>query len=278
MHGVFYLLPIQVCGYFCRMGRSILLALFFNLVVSVSWSQIRLSKLVLEPNEKYQISSGDILVIDTLIMKDSSSIVLNHAKRDNFIHTKIASIGRGCAISGQGIDGAPGKPGDHGLTQSAPCRNGYPGRDAATGVRGNDAINLSLYFTTLKINGSLLVNLNGGEGGHGGKGGRGGDGGSGTRVCAAGDGGNGGSGAAGGDGGNGGAFSISCTHCPDLHLLLGEKLIVRNFGGFGGIGGDGGPGGQAGLGPVRDGRNGQHGIEGAHAAQGKKGLVTINGN
>ena len=233
---------------------------------------------MLEPNEKYQIPSGDILVVDTLIMQDSSSIILNHEKSDNFIHTKIASIGKGCVISGQGSDGMSGRPGDRGLTQSAPCRNGYSGKDATSGARGRDAVNLSLYFTTLKMNGSLLVNLNGGEGGHGGKGGLGGDGGSGTRVCPAGDGGNGGNGAAGGDGGNGGALSISCTQCPNLHLLLGEALIVRNFGGFGGVGGDGGMGGQAGLGPVRDGRNGQRGIEGAHGAQGKKGLITIIGN
>jgi hypothetical protein len=260
------------------MCRSIALALLFNLFVSVSWSQIRLNKLVLEPNEKYQISVGDILVVDTLIMQDSSSIILNREKSDNFIHTKIASIGQGCAISGHGVNGNAGKPGDNGVTQSSPCRNGYPGKDASAGERGKDAINLSLYFTTLKITGSLLVDLNGGEGGRGGKGGRGGDGGSGTRVCPAGDGGDGGNGAAGGDGGNGGAFSISCKQCPDLHLLLGEKLIIRNFGGFSGIGGDGGMGGQAGLGPVRDGRNGQRGMEGTHAAQGKKGLITINGN
>ncbi len=122
----------------------------------------------------------------------------------------------------------------------------------------------------LKINGSLTINLNGGDGGKGGGGGRGGDGGSGTRVCSAGDGGGGGDGANGGDGGNGGAFSINCKQCPNFHLMLGEKLIIKNYGGVGGIGGDAGAGGLAGLGPVKDGKNGSRGIEGSHAAEGKK--------
>jgi len=85
----------------------------------------------------------------------------------------------------------------------------------------------------MRINGSLIIDLNGGDGGNGGEGSRGGDGGAGTRVCPAGDGGGGGNGADGGNGGNGGAFSISCKQCPDLHLLMGEKLIIKNYGGFG---------------------------------------------
>src|SRR5579859_1853232 len=103
------------------MCRLITLVLLFNLFVSLGWCQIRLNKLVLEPNEKYQISSGDILVVDTLIMQDSSFIILNDKRSDNFIHAQIASIGRGCVILGLGINGLSGKAGDNGLTQSAPC-------------------------------------------------------------------------------------------------------------------------------------------------------------
>jgi len=260
------------------MCRFIFITLSFLLFTSFSWAQIRLSKLIIEPKEKYQILGTDIIVVDTLVMQDSSSIFLNSSKQDNFIHSKIASFGKGCAIYGGGINGTSGKTGENGITQSAPCRNGQPGKDATAGERGKDAINLSLYLTIMKISGSLIINLNGGDGGKGGNGGRGGDGGSGTRVCPAGDGGNGGKGADGGDGGNGGAFSISCKQCPDLHLIMGEKLITKNYGGFGGVGGDGGLGGQAGLGPVRDGKNGSRGTEGKHASQGKAGLVTLNGN
>lgn len=259
----------------CRCG---LLTLLFLVSVSTGWTQIRLNKLVLLPKEKYQILASDILVVDTLVMQDSSSIVLNSLKKDNFLHAKISSIGKGCAIIGRGINGISGKSGEQGTTQSSPCRDGTSGKNAAVGERGIDGVNFSLYITTLKINGSLIIDLNGGDGGHGGKGGRGGDGGSGSRVCPAGDGGNGGNGADGGDGGNGGALSISCSQCPDLHLIMGEKLIVTNYGGFGGLGGDGGLGGQAGLGPVRDGKNGQRGAEGTHASQGKTGVVILNGN
>ncbi len=260
------------------MCRFVWLTLYFLLLTSIGWAQIRLNKLVLEPKEKYQILTSDIIVVDTLVMNDSSSILLNLSKSDNFIHAKIVSIGKACMIFGHGINGAPGKQAEHGATQSAPCRNGAGGKDASIGERGKDAINLSVYFSTLKIDGSLTINLNGGDGGKGGNGGRGGDGGSGTRVCPAGDGGDGGNGGDGGDGGNGGAFSISCKQCPDLHLLLGNQLIIKNYGGFGGVGGDGGWGGQAGLGPMRDGKNGQRGTEGKHASQGKAGLVTLNGN
>ena len=260
------------------MSRVVFFTLSFYLLVSVCAAQIRLNKLVLEAKEKYQILGSDIIVVDTLVMNDSSSIILNSSKMDNFIHAKIASFGNGCAIYGRGESGALGKKGESGATQSSPCRNGAPGKNASAGERGKDAINLSLYLTIMKINGSLIINLNGGDGGKGGSGGRGGDGGSGTRVCQAGDGGNGGNGADGGDGGNAGAFSISCKQCSNLHLLMGEKLIVKNYGGFGGVGGDAGAGGQAGLGPLRDGKNGQRGIEGKHATQGKAGLLTLNGN
>jgi hypothetical protein len=259
----------------CRPG---LLALLILLSVSTAWGQIRLDKLVLSPKEKYQIVNSDIIVVDTLVMDDSSSIVLNSLKKDNFIHSKISSIGKGCSIIGRGKNGASGKNGDQGTTQSSPCRNGASGKNASAGERGGDGVNFSLYITTLNLNGSLTIDLNGGDGGYGGKGGRGGGGGSGSRVCPAGDGGNGGNGAAGGDGGNGGGLSINCNQCPDLHLIMGEKLIVTNYGGFGGIGGEGGFGGQAGLGPARDGKNGQKGIEGTFASQGKTGVVILNGN
>jgi hypothetical protein len=241
----------------------------------MSWSQIRLTKLVLEPKEKYSILGSDILVADTLVMRDSSIILLNPIKKDKFIHIKVMLVGIGCLIKGHGKNGTNGKPGEDGLTQPAPCRDGLPGKDGHSGEPGKDAINLSIYLTNLRITGSLTIDLNGGDGGDGGKGGRGGDGGSGTRVCAAGNGGEGGNGSSGGDGGQGGTLKISCKQCPDFHLLMGEKLIVKNYGGFGGVGGDGGFGGQAGLGVI-DGKNGKRGIEGKRASQGKTGFINLN--
>jgi len=184
----------------------------------------------------------------------------------------------GCSIFGHGANGSPGNRGERGITARAPCRRGFPGANATDGGNGQDGINLSLYFSTLKINGSITVNLNGGDGGDGGNGGIGGDGGSGTRVCVAGDGGKGGNGANGGNGGRGGNLNISCKACDDLHLILGHKVIVKNFGGLAGIGGDGGQGGHAGLGPGGDGKNGLKGFNGANAQLGKDGSLNLSGN
>src|SRR5450432_2905822 len=105
------------------MCRVVLISFYFFLSVSISWAQIRLNKLVIEAKEKYQILGTDIIVVDTLVMHDSSSIILNSAKQDNFIHAKIASFGKGCIIYGHGLNGTSGKQGENGVTQSAPCRN-----------------------------------------------------------------------------------------------------------------------------------------------------------
>lgn len=256
----------------------VLFVLLFLVAATCTYAQIRVTKLILEPKEKFVIEKSDILVVDTLVMLDSSSIVLNLSKKDNFIHAKEVIVGAGCAIIGHGLNGSRGIPGDRGITARAPCRRGLPGGNATEGGMGQDGINLSLYFSSLKVNGSITINLNGGDGGDGGNGGVGGDGGSGTRVCVAGDGGRGGNGANGANGGKGGALNINCKSCEDLHLITGHKLIVKNFGGLAGVGGDGGQGGHAGLGPAGDGKNGQKGFNGANAQLGKDGTVNLNGN
>jgi len=259
------------------MIRAVIVLLSFGFVTS-AYSQIRVTKLVLRPKEQFVIQNSDILVADTLVMLDSSSIVLNLSKKDNFIHAKDVIVGAGCSIIGHGANGLRGAPGERGLTARGPCRRGLPGGNALDGGTGQDGINLSLYFSNLKINGSVTINLNGGDGGDGGSGGIGGDGGSGTRVCVAGDGGRGGNGANGGNGGRGGNLSINCKTCDDLHLVMGHKLIVKNFGGLAGVGGDAGQGGHAGLGPAGDGSNGLKGFNGANAQIGKDGAVNLSGN
>ncbi|HCW07377.1 MAG TPA: hypothetical protein DGG95_08440 [Cytophagales bacterium] len=240
--------------------------------------QIRQSKLIVPANESYDFRGSDIIVIDTLIMMDSSLIILNNSKKDNFIHAKKILIQNACSIIGLGKNGEDGKSGVRGTTQSAPCRVGQDGSNATKGTNGHDGVNLTLYMDDLEIVGALVINLNGGDGGDGGKGGRGGDGGSGTRVCRAGNGGSGGSGANGGAGGNGGSVGIHCRNCDDLHLIMGNKLIIKNFGGFGGIGGEGGFGGRPGLGPAGDGKNGIRGKDGRTAPQGKSGIVNLSRN
>ncbi|HNT49064.1 MAG TPA: hypothetical protein PKK67_00655, partial [Cyclobacteriaceae bacterium] len=64
-------------------------------IISVGVSaQIRLDKLVLKAGQQFTIEGSDILVVDTLIMGDSSRIILNKAKTDDYIHARIARIGK----------------------------------------------------------------------------------------------------------------------------------------------------------------------------------------
>ena len=250
--------------------------LFLFLVYSsLSIAQIRLAKLVLAKNEKYVIDGTDILVTDTLIMGDSSEIVLNPHKKDNFIHAKVTIVGNGCLIFGVGSSSKKGKEGTAGIDQVGPCLLGRNGGNGYPGSSGLPANNLFLYFTELNITGSLTINLNGGDGGDGGDGGRGGSGGPGTRVCAGGNGGNGGNGANGGNGGDAGNLSIQCKNCPTVRGLIHTFLIVKNYGGYAGLAGEGGVGGSSGLGPFNDGVYGKRGMSGKEGVEGKSGAINF---
>lgn len=247
--------------------------LFFVVVTTTSLAQIRLSKLIIQKGQRYEILNSDIAVIDTLIMLDSSSIQLNTQKKSNFLHAKKMIVGKGCQIIGTGRSGKNGNPGEVGAQYGGPCRTGADGTDGSNGMPGSDATNLSIYLTHLELTGSLTVNLIGGNGGDGGKGGDGGSGGSGTKVCSGGNGGKGGKGGAGAEGGKGGNLLIQCKVCPDLRLLQNEKLFIKVYGGYAGLGGEKGVGGQAGLGSTRDGKNGSAGTGGSEGQQGKEGTV-----
>jgi len=259
------------------MVRTLLISLFVILSAS-GFSQIRMTTLSLKQKEVFEIQGTDILVVDTLIMRDSSSIVLNSSKKDNFIHAKTTIIGIGCKITGKGSSGRIGKIGKKGLSLSAPCRSGTDGDNGTDGTSGRDGVNLSLYLTNLKVNGTLTIDISGGDGGDGGQGGPGGDGSQGTKVCQGGDGGNGGSGGNGGNGGKSGALTINCKQCPDLHLWMGERLIIINFGGFAGLGGDGGLEGQRGLSSLKDGAQGKRGSTGKDGEAGKPGAISFERN
>jgi len=260
-----------------------LLLLFFSLVVATSaHSQIRLAKLELKAREIYKIEGSDILVIDTLIMHDSSSIVLSHEKKENFIHSKKIIVGKACRIDGSGDDGKPGMNGAKGLSGEGPCRDGQLGRNGLGGSHGENGINLFLYCNDLQIKGSLIIDLSGGDGGNGGKGGEGGGGSPGTRVCQGGNGGSGGNGSTGGNGGNGANLLISCKGCPDLLAMLNRSIFAKSYAGRAGLGGDAGAGGFAGLNPAgdskQDGKKGLKGKAGADGLPGKSGAINFERN
>jgi hypothetical protein len=242
-------------------------------------AQIRLSKLELKSGEVYSLETSDILVVDTLIMRDSSSIILSSEKKDTFIHAKKIIIGNGAKIIGRGENGNPGKNGLKGLSGEGPCRDGAEGKGGTGGNHGDHGKNLSLYCNVIDIKGSLFIELSGGDGGDGGRGGEGGGGSPGTRVCVGGNGGNGGNGSSGGNGGDAGSLLLVCKECENPRALLNQTLLVRTFGGHAGLGGAGGPGGSAGLNPAgntsHDGKIGAKGRSGSNGQAGKNGAINF---
>ena len=244
-----------------------------------SWGQVRLTKLVLKPKEIYELSRYDILVVDTLVMYDSSKIILNQLKPDNFIHVKKAIFFRGCVIEGKGVHGLPGRQGRPGVSPSNPCADGGSGNKGTEGTDGGRGTNLSLYLSDIDLKGNLLIDISGGDAGDGATGGLGGGGGPGTRLCPGGNGGAGGAGANGGHGGNSGTVTFISPSIPELRSLLGEKLIVRSYGGNLGLGGDGGAGGFSGLSPLgnskMDGKSGKKGTKGKDGLPGKPGAINF---
>jgi hypothetical protein len=253
---------------------------FLGVLVSmVTTAQIRLSKLVLNSKQIYEIKGSDILVVDSLIMHDSSKVILNKLKPENFIHAKVAVFYRGAVIDGRGATGIPGRKGKTGNSAMSPCTNGSAGTMGTEGTNGGHGVNVSFYFSEIVIRGNVAIDVSGGAAGDGGDGGNGGGGGPGTRLCKGGNGGHGGAGAKGGTGGNAGSVSFICPKIPELRLMLGEKIIVRNYGGDRGIGGTGGAGGYSGLSALQDskmdGKPGRKGIKGGDGVAGKEGSVNF---
>ncbi|MCX8490809.1 MAG: hypothetical protein ORN54_07045 [Cyclobacteriaceae bacterium] len=59
--------------------------------------------------QEYRIIGSDILVVDTLVMRDSSRIIWNQDVKENIITAKMIVVGNGCVISGLAKNGAPEK-------------------------------------------------------------------------------------------------------------------------------------------------------------------------
>jgi hypothetical protein len=239
-------------------------------------AQARYGTLVIKAGETFNFGNHDILVADTLIMQDSSRILLNKLKKENYIRTKVAIFGKGCLIDGSGIEGVNGRTGRAGISPIGPCRDGTDASNGVKGLDGGEATHLILYLSKVSIDEPITVNLVGGFGGNGGNGGDGGSGSPGTVHCNGGNGGNGGNGAQGGNGGNGGFLTIDCKDCPVTYDWLDEKILVLNYGGREGAGGRGGAAGFFGGGPRgRNGKYGRMGTTGARGNPGKRGSVNF---
>jgi len=243
-------------------------------------AQIRVSKLVIKAKEVYNLGQSDILVADTLIMMDSSRLVLNKLKGENYIRVKVARFGNYCTIDGTGYDGKTGRNGAPGVTPTGPCLNGSPGKEGTRGLDGTKGLNLFMYLEKVTIKGKLIVDLSGGKGGKGGNGGNGGGGSPGTMHCTGGNGANGGKAGAGGNGGNAGTLTIVAAR-PQVFkdLVIAKKILVNNNGGVAGPSGKGGYHGGAGLGPSRkNGKDGEPGAYNANGITGENGNLVIQAN
>jgi hypothetical protein len=260
------------------MNRIRLISMFLFLPFALA-AQIRLSKLVVKSHESFDLGQSDILVADTLVMMDSSTIILNKLKKENFIRAQIVIIGNYCVIDGRGIDGKAGRDGLPGNTPIGPCQNGTPGRNGSKGLDGAAGVNLFLYLEQVSIKGKLIINLNGGNGGRGGSGGQGGSGSPGTVHCNGGDGANGGNAGQGGNGANGGTLTMNSKKHPNIQEWIGTKIIVKNAGGIAGSSGRAGYHGSAGLGPSRkNGKDGQPGVDSISGIAGIKGTINFESN
>jgi hypothetical protein len=252
--------------------KRIVSVLTWMALFSVSHAQIHVGKLLIKSKQKYSFEQSDILVADTLIMEDSSGIVLNKLKRENYLHTKVVIIGKQCWIDGGGVNGSSGRNGSPGQSPIGPCKNGGNGTSGTRGLDGTGGVNLFLYVDAITVKEFLTVDLHGGDGGSGGKGGEGGSGTSGTVHCKGGDAGKAGNAGNGANGGQGGTLTVTCR--SGEKDVIASHLKVNNSGGRFGKGGRGGYPGAPGLGPKR-GKYGLPGDEGIDGQLGKNGTVNF---
>jgi hypothetical protein len=257
----------------------IIVLLLVLVIPGLMMGQVRLARLELKKHEVYEIKKADILVVDTLIMNDSSRLVFDHQVPENFLHVKKWIVHGVAFVDGHGIYGLRGRNGRTGSSPSTPCTPGGVGLAGTEGTNGANGLTISSYLSDIEIKGKLVIDVSGGDAGDGGNGGRGGGGGPGTRLCAGGNGGNGGPGSKGGNGGNAGTVNLIAPRIPELRSMLDQTIIIRTYGGNHGLGGNGGAGGDAGLSPTgntkMDGRTGRKGQRGPDGIAGKPGTINF---
>ena len=251
------------------MAKPQFLCFLLAFTINLCDAQVRVTKLVIKSNETFSLGESDILVADTLIMMDSSRLLLNGLKPENYIRAQVAIFGNNCVIDGRGINGQNGRNGRNGDTPLGPCRDGTDARNGGNGLDGGPGVNLYLYFEQMTARNKMIVDLRGGNGGNGGDGGNGGGGCAGTIHCRGGNAGNGGNGGSGGNGGRGGVLTVSCTRCSDVRSLVGQHVILKTGGGSFGFGGRAGYPGAPGLASNRN--NGSKGVGGQDCNTGRSG-------
>lgn len=112
--------------------------------------------------EIFQLT-GKTFSLDSLILGDSSQLLLDDQFDLTMIRCDYVSLGKGAAILGIG------KPGGQGLGGTNSNSRAYA--DGQPGASGFAGISLIFNLRYLHMNGDFIINLTGGEGGEGGAGG-----------------------------------------------------------------------------------------------------------
>ena len=175
-------------------SRSLLFLLLMSLFllsicITASFAQTGMGVLEIPKNGIFSIP-GDTLVIDELIMLDSSKIILSKSSR-SYIKVRRMSVGQGCMIVGNGLPGIQGKNGKDAVHPMGLCKSGLAGEAGKPGPDGEQGRDFILNVDQLVVSASLSISLIGGTGGDGGNGGKGSHGSKSTIHCAS-NGGNGG--------------------------------------------------------------------------------------
>ena len=132
------------------------------LLVLITQLALAQPSLKIDKGVAFQLT-GDSFSIDSLIMADSSALLLDNRHANNLVRANFVSIGSGCILNGAGNNGEDGPAGADGSTAL------YAAGKAGRG--GFSAVNLFFNFTSIQINGVFQVFLIGGKGGNGGPGG-----------------------------------------------------------------------------------------------------------
>jgi len=232
--------------------------------------QTKIARLEINKYESY-IMKDDTLMVDELIMHDSSNLILYKLSPSSYIQVKKLTVGKQCWIFGGGSNGINGKDAKDSEPAYGVCisgKNGLPGKNGTDGEAGK---NLTIEIGALDASNihPILFRLNGGNGGDGGRGGSGGPGSKSTSYCTC-NGGAGGNGGDAGNGGNGGSLTFICKTCP-TNIWQSDILQFNLHGGYSGYGGEGSPGGAPGIGAdkaSKRGINGKNGNKGRHGTEG----------
>lgn len=198
------------------MSKSLTIVFFLSLV----WVTNAQPSLKIEKGVRFQLT-GDTFLLDSLVMSDSSVLLLDTRHASCVIRANYFLSGRDVRIIGIGRDGKRGSDGAEAAMRSLDL----PGKPGTSGTPG---INLTLNFSDLALQGSLEIILYRGRGGDGGRGGSVYQ----HAATSAAERPNVGLGGNGGDGGNGGNVIFGCP--SDLENRVRDKVVINAQGGIGG--------------------------------------------